>query len=172
MPVIDLGEQPHDANGATAPASTTTPDGATSGNPTDPGAGPPVAPDGVVPQPVAVPDSPLAKLTWVLGAAESLALSGAAVVVAAAIATWPMLFMFLGQEIGPDLTDFMIAVGVCGLLGGGLGIAAILRLRPETHPLVRGCAGCAVVLGLLLIVIAAIGTIQASGEHTVPEPML
>jgi hypothetical protein len=118
----------------------------------------------VAPQrPPAPPQSPRALLLGTLASAEALAVAGVLIAVVTATSSFPSLFAFVGSTGGPkeQFEAFATMFTIGGLLAAALGVAACLRLKPDTHPVVRGLAGGAVILGVVLLVLAAVTTIQA-----------
>jgi hypothetical protein len=123
------------------------------------------------PQPEpAPPAGPRALLVGTVASAESLSVAGVLVAVTTAISSFPSLYAFVGGSGGPreQYEAFAMTFALGGLIAAALGVAACLRLKPDTHPLVRGLAGGAVILGVLLVVLAAFTTIQA-GDLPSPE---
>lgn len=118
------------------------------------------------------PQSTRALLLSVMAGAETLGLSGVLVALVVSTSTLPTVLAYLDVESTPgeQLEVYAAVYGMGGLVALALGIAATLRLRRASHPFVRGCAGSAVVLGLLLVATAALLAIQAGGAAD-PTPV-
>jgi len=178
-PVLDLGEQARDPaweqtwNTGPVPLTTVRVDDAP---PPDPAlAGPAVAtPPGGLPAgtpPAGTAAAPVAPLTvrdqlvGTVASPEAMGLAGVIMAFGTSISSLPMLLAFTSGTDTPrgQYEAFAMTFALGGLVALALGVAACLRLRAESHQLVRGLAGAAVILGIVLVVLAAFVTIQASG---------
>jgi hypothetical protein len=185
-PVLDLGEQARDPaweqTWNTGPVPLTTvrvedappapADPALAGNPrvgTPPGGIPAATPPGGQPQaaqPVpAAPQSVRNQLLGTVASPEAMSVAGVLMAFGTSISSLPMLLTFASGTSTPrtQYDAFAMTFALGGLVAVALGVAACLRLRPDSHPLVRGMAGAAIILGIVLVVLAAFITIQASG---------
>ena len=159
------------------------PPGPTLAGPTTPPAGQPAAPESPgapdAPGAAHVPGAPLATgtapvaaapasvrnvLVGTIAAAESLGVSGVLIAFGTSLTSLPSLFAFMPASATPrsQYEVFAMTFALGGVLAVVLGVAACLRLKPDSHPLVRGLAGAAVILGLTLVTLAAFTTIHAS----------
>jgi hypothetical protein len=173
---LDLGEQARDPaweqlwNTGPVPLSTVRVDAAPDGAPeahTAPDAGAhAAAPPAAVPS--AAPLGPRAQLIATVASSESLGVAGVLIALATSIASFPSLFGLMGSggNSRSMFDAFAMAFALGGVLAAALGVAACLRLRPDSHPIVRGLAGAAVILGLVLVTLAAFTAIQAGDVPT------
>jgi hypothetical protein len=183
-PVLDLGEQARDPaweqTWNTGPVPLTTvrvedaqpppPDPALAGTAvaTPPGglpaAAPPGTPQAAAAPAVVAPLSPRAQLVGTITSAEAMGVAGVLMAFGTSVSSLPMLLAFTsGTNTQRDQYEaFAMTFALGGVLAIALGAAACLRLRPDGHPLVKGMAGAAVILGIALVVLAAFVTIQAS----------
>ena len=182
-PVLDLGEQARDPaweqtwNTGPVPLTTVRVDDAPP-PPADPAlAGPAVAtPPGGLPattppggSPQAAGAAPAAsvrnQLVGTVASPEAMGVAGVLMAFGTSVSSLPMLLAFTsGTDTPRDQYEaFAMTFALGGLVALALGVAACLRLRAGSHPLVRGMAGAAVILGIALVVLAAFVTIQASG---------
>jgi hypothetical protein len=136
---------------------------------TPPGGIPAAAPPGGAPpaaQPVpAAPQSVRNQLVGTVASPEAMGVAGVLMAFGTSVSSLPMLLAFTSGTNTPrsQYESFAMTFALGGLVALALGAAACLRLRPDSHPLVRGMAGAAVILGIVLVVLAAFVTIQASG---------
>ena len=179
-PALDLGEQARDPaweqvwNTGPIPLSTVRVDApeptVVAAAPGEPAATP-VSPT-ALPVTEAPPPSPRALLVGTVASAESLGVAGVMVALGTAISSFPQVFAFMSNptgDAGDQLDIFAMAFAMGGVLAAGLGLAACLRLRPDSHPLARGLAGGAVILGVILVSLAALTAIQAADVTPVEE---
>jgi hypothetical protein len=164
---------PPDAQGATRRTRHTGPIGVvgapgTPGPPgTDPAGHPVQAPPPAQPAPV-LPLSPRDKVVGTVASPEALGVAGVMSAFGTAVSSLPMIFAFASPTQSPrsQLDAYAMTFAFGGVLAIALGIAACLRLRADGHPLTRGLAGASVILGLLLIVLAAFTSIHAGDMPT------
>jgi len=187
-PVLDLGEQARDPaweqTWNTGPVPLTTVRVADASPPpadpalgglatgTPPGRRPTAAPAGT-PQAAAAalpaaPPTARAQLVGTIASSEAMGVAGVLMALGTSVSSLPMLLAFTGGADTPRSQYEMFATtfAIGGLLAVALGVAACLRLRSDSHPLVRGLAGAAVILGTVLVVLAAFVTIQAGDLPT------
>jgi len=184
-PVLDLGEQARDPaweqtwNTGPVPLTTVRVDDATPPpdltladalGATPPGGLPAATPPATTPQAAAAaaPAAPLTvrnQLVGTIASAEAMGVAGVLMAFGTSISSLPMLLAFTSGTDTPrgQYEAFAMTFALGGLVALALGVAACLRLRAESHQLVRGLAGAAVILGIVLVVLAAFVTIQASG---------
>jgi hypothetical protein len=177
-PALDLGEQARDPaweqvwNTGPIPLSTVRVDAAETPGPvaaTPDAAVPAAAPP---PEPAPPPAGARTLLVGTVASSESLGVAGVLVALATALSSFPSMFAFMSSTNGgPDeqFDAFAMSFALGGVLAVALGVAACLRLRPDSHPLVRGLAGGAVILGVLLVVLAAFTAIQVGDVQTFDE---
>jgi hypothetical protein len=191
-PVLDLGEQARDPaweqtwNTGPVPLTTVRVDDAPP-PPADPalagvaaapppGGLPTATPPAGTPQVAAAPPvpaaplSPRAQLVGTITSAEAMGVAGVLMAFGTSVSSLPMLLAFTSNTDTPrgQYETFAMTFALGGLVAVALGAAACLRLRADSHPLVRGMAGAAVILGIVLVVLAAFVTIQAS---SLPAPI-
>jgi hypothetical protein len=190
-PVLDLGEQARDPvweqtwNTGPVPLSTVRvedapplpdPALAAAATSTPPGGLPAATPPVGTPQAGAAapvppaPLSPRAQLVGTIASPEAMGVAGVLMAFGTSVSSLPMLLAFTSGTDTPrgQYETFAMTFALGGLVAIALGAAACLRLRADSHPLVKGMAGAAVILGIALVVLAAFVTIQAS---SLPAPI-
>jgi hypothetical protein len=177
-PALDLGEQARDPaweqvwNTGPIPLSTVRVDADEAPAPAaQPAAGDAPAAAAAVPTaaPAAPPAGPRALLVGTVASSESLGVAGVFVALATALSSFPSMFAFMSNTGGSpseQFDAFAMSFALGGVLAAALGVGACLRLGPGSHPLVRGLAGGAVILGVLLVVLAAFTAIQVGDVQT------
>ena len=179
-PALDLGEQARDPaweqvwNTGPIPLSTVRVEAPAAPGPVA------AAPDAAAPAaapavPAPEPPPPAGARTLLVGtvaSSESLGVAGVLVALATALSSFPSMFAFMSSTSGgpsEQFDAFAMSFALGGVLAGALGAGACLRLRPDSHPLVRGLAGGAVILGVLLVILAAFTAIQVGDVQTFEE---
>jgi hypothetical protein len=167
IPLSTVRVEPDDAPGDAGPDAGTAPARDT-GTPADTAPSAPIAP--ATPADATGPVGLRALLLGTIASAEALALTGVIVAIGTSVNSLTSMLAFLSPTSTPrdQLDAFAMAYALGGILAAALGVAACLRLRPHSNQVVRGLAGAAVLLGVLLLVLAAFTTIQA-GNIPLPD---
>ena len=101
----------------------------------------------------------------VISSAESFALAGVLIAVSSYLSVAPLFLSTDGDQWEPAemMRRFAAGFGLGGLLAMAFGALGIWRSAQGTSALVKGCAGAAVLLGAVLVLLAAYLTVTSSG---------
>lgn len=135
----------------------------------DRGAPPPEPTDAAAPQArPAGPANPLSVILSVILSAEALSVTGILVALLASTGAFENLLYLGGDNITPQalLRLYGVRMAIAGALTLGLGVGAIYRLLPDSPRAVRGAAGAATLLGLIMLVVAAVVVVRSGSAST------
>ena len=105
------------------------------------------------------------RMLGVVVSAESFALAGVLVAVSSYLSVAPLFLTAIADQWEPDeiMKRFATSFGLGGVLAMAFGALGTWRSAPRTSALIKGCAGAAVLLGFVLVVLAAYLTVTGSG---------